>query len=71
MNLRLDEDGKTGAHGNVAEVLAAIARSRSSPLTRQLCEPSNLNSLISRAVVPPPKTPSVQVQLLPSCKPDQ
>ncbi|KAK9917462.1 hypothetical protein WJX75_004564 [Coccomyxa subellipsoidea] len=57
---RLDEDGKTGAHGNVAEVLAAIARSRSSPLTRQLCEPSNLNSLISRAVVPPPKTPSVQ-----------
>lgn len=62
---RLDEDARTGAHGNVAEVLAAIARSRSSPLTGQLCEPSNLESLISRAVVPPPQAPSVQVCMVP------
>ena len=60
---RLEEDVKVGAHGNVAEVLAAIARSRSSPLTRQLCDPSNLSILISKAVVPPPQTPSVQVHM--------
>ncbi len=50
-----------GRHGNCAEVLAAIARSRASPLTSQLCEPERLEGLMRRAIVPPPDTPSVQV----------
>ena len=59
---RLDEDAASGKHGNCAEVLAAIARSRSSPLTSQLCEPARLEGLMKRAIVPPPDTPSVQVR---------
>lgn len=57
----MEEDAKRGVHGNVAEVLAAIARSRSSPLTSQLCQPDNLNRLLRLAIVPPPETPCVQV----------
>ena len=58
---RLDADAAAGRHGNCAEVLAAIARSRASPLTSQLCEPERLEGLMRRAIVPPPDTPSVQV----------
>ena len=58
---RLDEDAAAGRHGNCAEVLAAIARSRASPLTSQLCEPQRLEGLMRRAIVAPPAMPSVQV----------
>ena len=61
MCCRLDADAAAGRHGNCAEVLAAIARSRASPLTSQLCEPERLEGLMRRAIVPPPDTPSVQV----------
>jgi hypothetical protein len=56
---RLDEGA---ASGNAAEVLAAIARSHSSPFTAPLCGAEALQTLISRIIVTPPTRPSVQVQ---------
>ena len=58
--------GEGTASGNVAEVLAAIARARSSPLTSPLCGAEALQALIARIIVPPPGRPSVQARSLPA-----
>ena len=51
---------------NAAEVLAAIARARASPLTSALGAPGNLRRLVARAVDAPKSPALVQVCLLPS-----
>jgi hypothetical protein len=56
---RLEEDAAKGVHGNVGEVMAAIARSRNSPLTSQLCQPENLNRLLQLAIAQPADALSV------------
>ena len=48
---------------NAAEVLAAIARARASPLTRVLGAPGNLQRLVARAVDAPKSPALVQVPL--------
>ena len=52
---------------NAAEVLAAIARARASPLTRVLGAPGNLQRLVARAVDAPKSPALIQVPLALEC----
>ena len=64
---RLQDCPETDTSENAAEVLAAIARARSCPLTPVLAAPQNLHLLVTTALSAGHGPSLVQVAHLPFC----